>query len=527
MRPLPAAAYDARTSGAAPPPVFGSYLLLRKLGEGGMGTVWAAEDRRRPGRLVALKLISAPLAGSEGDEPTLRFQRESRILESLRHPNVVTLFETGVVNGERFVAMELLKGRTLNAFVGSPWPRTVPLLLQVCHGMEYLASRGIVHRDLSPENVFVVAEGGELTAKILDFGIAKDTTAKETLHDFTHTGVLMGKPPYWSPEQIELESGQVLDWRSDLYTLGVIFFRVLSGSLPFEAESPVGYIPLHLFAPPPELTAPEGRPGIPPPLAALVRRMLAKVKEERPASYAEVVEVLEAVRRDAPAVPAEETGPLDLAAAATRQTAPWETEATRSLDRTAGGDEPPTVAIGLRTVEAGSAATLVTGPSRPLRRAPRTAALAASGLLAAAAAGVGGYLALRPGAPPPEPAAPVVATETTRAAVPGREAPAAPSAAPDLPAEGIVALDAVPWGRLVSAVDLASGRPVPLPADPVTPLRLALPPGRYRLALARDGTAGHATPASPVRVDVTVAAGATRSLVVPLLGSPEAAALLD
>ena len=130
----------------------------------------------------------------------------------------------------------------------APTARRFRLLLQVCEGMEYLAQRSIVHRDLSPDNIFVVGEAGRLVPKILDFGIAKDTTAEETLHNFTRTGLLMGKPQYWSPEQIGiLPPGSKIDWRSDVYTLGVIFYRVLTRPLPVRGRHP---LLVHLAPPP-------------------------------------------------------------------------------------------------------------------------------------------------------------------------------------------------------------------------------------------------------------------------------------
>src|SRR5262249_19162368 len=157
------------------------------------------------------------------------------LLERLRHPNIVTFHEVGVHEGHNWFAMELLYGVTLLSYVGRRYVDVVPLFVQICEGMEYLALRSIVHRDLSPENIFIVSSGEGEVAKILDFGIAKETAMSEdTMHTMTKTGLLMGKPQYWSPEQVGgLGPGEKIDWRSDVYALGIIFHRVLSGDLPF------------------------------------------------------------------------------------------------------------------------------------------------------------------------------------------------------------------------------------------------------------------------------------------------------
>lgn len=503
----------------------GPYKPLRKLGEGGMGVVWCAQDQRRPERLVALKVVSAASLGS-GDDSARRFVRESRILESLRHPNIVSFYEVGVHQGQSWFAMELLSGQPLSAFSARPWPALLPLFVQVCDGMEYLAERAIVHRDLSPDNIFVVAEGGGPRAKILDFGIAKVTTAQETIHNFTRTGLLMGKPPYWSPEQIGmLREGESLDWRSDLYTLGVIFFRLLSGSLPFEADSPIGFISLHLAEPAPPLAAPEGNPPIPDSVADVVRRMMAKHREERPASYREIGDLFRAALRQAgvepPALPpGAGAGPATAATVVppTRETMPWKDDGeptlatgpmtagvtrgvvTRETRALTGLDEhEPTVALSAERPADGARA----GLGRRSRR--RALLLSGAALAAATVLAVGTYLLLREPAPS---SAPVPAAAGPRAP--------APSAPP-----GTLALTALPWGTVRSVLDDATGEPVPLPRGLTTPLRLDLPPGRYRVEVASG--VGPETR----RLVVEVRAGQTRVETVQFVPGDEAVRLLD
>lgn len=518
-------------SSSATPRLVGPYKPLRKLGEGGMGVVYCAQDTRSPDRLVALKLVSASSSGG-GDDSARRFLREWKILESLRHPSIVSLYEVGIHQGQSWFAMELLTGQPLSAWTGRPWPSLLPLFIQVCEGMDYLAARAVVHRDLSPDNVFVVHEQGSLRAKILDFGIAKDTTAQETIHNFTRTGLLMGKPPYWSPEQIgTLRKGEALDWRSDLYTLGVIFHRLLAGRLPFEADTPIGYISLHISEPPAELAAPEGNPPIPPAVAAVVGKMLAKRREDRPQSYGEVIEVFRSALAEAgvPAPPPTSTLAGDVPTAATvvprtRDTVAWDggttpttpTAATaplaagvthpvvtRRTSALAGVEEnEPTVALSAAGRAAVPAEVAAAPPTRTRGRAPLLGALAG----AAAVAAVGLWLLPRSGERPD-------AAATLPAPAPVAPALGAPA--------GTLALSSLPWGRVQSVVDDATGQPFPLPRGLTTPVRIELPPGRYRVELASG--VGPETR----RLVVEVRAGQTRVETVAFSPGSDALRLLE
>lgn len=525
----------------------GPYRPLKKLGEGGMGVVYCAQDTRDE-RLVALKVISGSAhAGSAGDDSEKRFLREARILESLRHPNVVSFFEVGSSHGQDWFAMELLSGKPLSAFAKRPWPELLPLFVQVARGMEYLAARAIVHRDLSPDNVFIVDEGGRRTAKILDFGIAKDTTAAETLHNFTKTGLLMGKPPYWSPEQIgNLGAGEVLDFRSDLYTLGIIFHRILTGSLPFEADTPVGFISLHLSHPAPEIETLPGLPEVPPPVRAVIRTMMEKDRRARPQSWAEIAAVFEEAIASAPPaeLPPFEESPFPDAAVSfgygtrTKETAGWgggeatggtdvfaspvtrdaavgsdRTKATKQLTSVPGVADSPTRAMSSPARATATGLGEPTAATAVERRSPATATIATATpagsrraspyLLAAAAvlvvAAVAAWLVLRPRAEekPPSAGVPAVAAPT-----------------------GVLALHTTPWARVARVTREGAAAPEPL-AETLTPALLTLAPGRYTVELESGADGARKS------VTVTVAAGSTESVNVAF-GSPEAVArLLD
>ena len=183
--------------------------------------------------------------------------------------------------------MEYLDGAPLTSFSGKPWTETLPLLVQAAHGMEYLASRGIVHRDLSPDNILVIERGGDLIVKLLDFGIAKLFEHATGLESLTATGFFLGKVAYGSPEQLgSLGHGATLDWRSDVYSLGVIFYQVLAGQRPFDGKAPVEYIAAHLNATAPPVAAPPDAPPLPVPLVRLIGQMLEKRREDRPGELA-------------------------------------------------------------------------------------------------------------------------------------------------------------------------------------------------------------------------------------------------
>ncbi|MGA7991759.1 MAG: serine/threonine-protein kinase, partial [Thermoanaerobaculia bacterium] len=295
------------------------YRILKRIGRGGMGIVYQAVDER-DGRLIALKVIRE--AEGPGDESVVhqrearvRFDREAAILKGLLHVNVVTFYEIGEEDGTPWLAMEYLDGAPLTSYAGKPWTETLPLLVQAAHGMEYLASRGIVHRDLSPDNILVIERGGDLIVKLLDFGIAKLFEHGSGLESLTATGFFLGKVAYGSPEQLgALGHGATLDWRSDVYSLGVIFYQVLAGRRPFEGKAPVEYIAAHLNATAPPVAAPHDAPPLPVPLVRLIGQMLEKRREDRPGGWREIVDRLVAVLRSSGStarIPETFDGPLE------------------------------------------------------------------------------------------------------------------------------------------------------------------------------------------------------------------------
>ncbi|HQR68521.1 MAG TPA: serine/threonine-protein kinase, partial [Thermoanaerobaculia bacterium] len=323
---------------------------MKRIGRGGMGIVYRAVDER-DGRLVALKVIrDAETSGHEDAayalEARVRFGREAEILRSLLHVNVVSFYEIGEEDGTPYLAMELLDGIPLTSFGGRPWTETVPLLVQAAHGLEYLSSRGIVHRDLSPDNILVIERGGERIVKLLDFGVAKLFEHGAARPALTATGFFLGKVAYGSPEQLgALGERADLDWRSDVYSLGVIFYQVLSGARPFEGKAPVEYIAGHLNVRPAPVAAPAGAPPLPMEIVRLVAQMLEKRREDRPGSWREIIDRLVAALRasgaslNTPSVPRPFPLPPPGVTAATSLVSPVPPD---------GPGDAPTVRLGLR-----------------------------------------------------------------------------------------------------------------------------------------------------------------------------------
>jgi serine/threonine protein kinase len=290
------------------PPEFDHYTISRVLGEGGMGLVYLANDRRT-GLQVAIKVMSG---WALDPELQARFLKENRILSALNHRNIVRCYEiTQSRDGIPSIVMEYVDGVDFRAFEGRPFPELLPLMIQALMGLAYLRSQNILHRDLSSNNIFVTLENQTRVTKILDFGVAKILQQQALDGDVrTQTGQFLGKFAFASPEHFFPSS---IDWRSDVYSLGVIFHRLLTKTPPITVARKVNYFDWlvahqkeHEF----ELLAPADVPPLPEPLKSVVRRMLARSPDDRPQGYEEVIHVLDRIQRGLP--PALEPDPLAL-----------------------------------------------------------------------------------------------------------------------------------------------------------------------------------------------------------------------
>src|SRR5581483_364512 len=266
------------------------YRIVGKLGGGGMGIVYRAEDLDL-GRSVALKFLTPELAGDAG--ALERFRREARAASSLNHPNICTIYEIGRDMGYTFIAMELLSGATLkDRLVEGPMrPEEIrAIALEITSALDAAHRAGIVHRDIKPANIFITADG---RTKILDFGVAKVSTAvgddDETgtmERSLTGAGRIVGTITHMSPEQIR---AQPLDGRTDIFSLGVVLYEMATGKLPFEGAS-VGAVLDVILNRTPDLTI------VPSGLADIVRRCLEKDRHARYGSAADLARDLQRER---------------------------------------------------------------------------------------------------------------------------------------------------------------------------------------------------------------------------------------
>ena len=272
--------------------VGGRFRILGVLGEGGMGRVYNGEQQMGTSvRKVAVKTLLAQFA--KDPQVVARFMRECGTVSELEHPNTIKVHDFGQTpSGELYIAMELLTGASLEKALesGPIGPERVDRILsQICGSLQEAHDKGIVHRDLKPANIYLTTRAGEEDyVKVLDFGIAK-RDEKNSKHEskLTQQGTVLGTPPYMSPEQFR---GQDLDMRSDIYSLGVMAYEMLTGRLPFDADTPWAWATQHMTAQPfPFETVPLGG-QVPAKMKAAVMRALSKDKNHRQQSVREFYE---------------------------------------------------------------------------------------------------------------------------------------------------------------------------------------------------------------------------------------------
>jgi serine/threonine protein kinase len=241
----------------------GSYQIAEEIGQGGMAVVYRAYQPQLE-RWVAIKVLQA--TGTSGKEFLARFRREARAVAALRHPNILTIYDYGEEGGIAYIVMEYVPGGTLKDCLGQPmeWPDAATLVIPVGRALSYAHSQGIVHRDVKPANVFLARPNWPLLG---DFGLVKLVGGQRGI---TRPGVSIGTPAYFSPEQA---AGEDVDHRSDIYSLGIILYELLTGRLPFVADSPVETMLRRLHEPP---TPPRClNPRIAPQLEAIILQALA------------------------------------------------------------------------------------------------------------------------------------------------------------------------------------------------------------------------------------------------------------
>jgi serine/threonine-protein kinase len=251
------------------------YKILEKLGEGGMGEVFLAEDTELD-RKVALKFLSSNAIA--GEEEKKRFKREAKAAAALNHQNIAHIYAINEVDGQMFLAMEFIEGKTLDELTDSPLPldTAIDYATQISAGLQAAHEKGIVHRDIKSANIMVTDKG---VAKIMDFGLAK----LQNRSKMTQLGTTLGTAAYMSPEQAR---GDEADNRSDIWSLGVVLYEMISGQLPFKGDYEQAVIYSIINEEPEPLTA--LRSGVPMKLEEIVNKLLAKDRDER---YQNIIEL--------------------------------------------------------------------------------------------------------------------------------------------------------------------------------------------------------------------------------------------
>jgi predicted Ser/Thr protein kinase len=356
----------------------GRYKIEAELGKGAMGVVYRATDPNI-GRTVALKTLRLDVNGVESNEMLLRFQAEARNAGVLNHANIVTIYDAQEIEGTFYIAMEYIQGQTLQDLLKSgspPIEKVIDIVRQVCAGLDYAHARGIIHRDIKPANIMIEPDD---TVKIMDFGIAKGQGT-----GMTSTGQVLGTPNYMSPEQVK---GKPLDGRSDLFSLGVVVYEMLTGERPFTGDNITTVIYKIVNEQP--LAPCEVNAGLHAGLNAAVMKALSKNRDERHQSGAELTRDLENFQNfglPSGGTTRFVTGPIEAVAAAPAR-------APKPVASTAGA------AAAAKTARSPLSTTvaLARKPAKPPAKAPpeRRSIAMIVGIVGLAVLAVAGYIGLR------------------------------------------------------------------------------------------------------------------------------------
>jgi len=277
--------------------VRGKYKIIQKIGEGAMGAVYKALHMHFD-EVRAIKVIAAGLASDRTF--VKRFEQEAILARKLQHPNAVRVDDIDTTeDGQPFIVMEYIEGKNLRKIISTEGPmparRVSAVVRQVASALDAAQRLGIVHRDIKPENIVLIQSKKEDVAKVLDFGIAKlkEGLGGTTATSVTDTGMVVGTPPYMSPEQAMAAPGNELDGRSDIYSLGIVMYQMLTDELPIKGETALQIVLAHIQTPPIPIQAARQGVRIPETLAKLVMKCLEKNREDRPANGQAIIEELE------------------------------------------------------------------------------------------------------------------------------------------------------------------------------------------------------------------------------------------
>jgi serine/threonine-protein kinase len=478
-------------------PIDGKYQILARLGVGGMGEVYKVLHTHL-NSIRVIKLMRSNIASDPGAHE--RFLREARLATKIHHANVATLFDFSMLeDGAHYMVWEYIEGTNLHELIDQRGPLSpryaAKLASQALMGLDAIHRAGIVHRDVSPENLMITRDDeGEERVKIIDLGIAKSTE-----DDKTKTGMFVGKWKYCSPEHLGmLPPGERIDGRADLYSFGIVLYEMLTGVPPFQADTPHAYLMMHSQQQPKALRATNPSIAAAPELEALLFRALAKDRNER---FATAREFAQAIDRIAPMLSDEGGAPPPLPATA---------ELTDNATRVANAATVVSIAQDAPTVVTADLKPLVRSAGVPpadaaasRRRSPFIGVAVAVVIALAVATG---WLQSRDAQPVAAPA-PAVQMATVLPAVATTQ-------------PGRLAINAFPWATVTNIRNLDNGQDVEIGASLQTPTPVDLPPGRYEVTLTNPDFDGDITRT------VTIAAGAEATLNVHF-SDPSSAALPD
>ncbi len=500
----------------------GKYQILDRLGVGGMGEIFKVRHIHL-NELRVIKIMRPNVAAD--DQGLQRFLQEARTSTMIKHKNLAMLYDFAQLDdGSYYMVWEFIDGTNIQKWIfqNGPMPArlTIEIAIQALNGLDHLHSMGLIHRDISPENIMLSQDHhGKLLVKVIDFGIAKQLAeGGEGGQGLTQTGMFLGKLKYASPEQAGyLKEGEHLDPRSDLYSFGIVMYEMLAGRAPFQATNPHGYILKHVTEKPMAISQLNPEVSVPPQLENIVMRSLEKGRDHRFATAAEFASALETIRNtvapdqkyglgermvtlsgqrtvtDAPrpktgqaatmgSMPTQvTTGATGTASARTQADQPTVIERAAATRATTASNEP-TVLERLSTQAAptvveskwkGEAAPTVlerqiAGP----RKKKNVAMMSAIAAVVVIAVGIGALVLLRPQQKTPPTATGTVVERHI-------------DVSPPPPGEGVLLLSASPWGDVEKIINTKNNKPVDLTDEKrSTPTRIELAPGKYLVTMS-------------------------------------------
>jgi serine/threonine protein kinase len=465
-------------------PLDGKYQILARLGIGGMGEVYKVLHLHL-NSIRVIKLMRTSIAGEPGADD--RFLREARLATRINHPNVAALYDFSTLeDGSRYMVWEYIEGTNLHELIETHGPLSpkyaARIAIEALYGLDAIHRAGIVHRDISPENIMIDRdEDGEQHVKLIDLGIAKQGDGTEA--NKTKTGMFVGKWKYCSPEHLGmLDAGERIDGRADLYSFGIVLYEMLTGVPPFQADTPHAYLMLHASEKPRALR--DVNPSMPssPELEALIFRALEKDRKKRFATAREMARALEEIE---PSLDDQTGAPPPL---------PKAFEVTEEPTKVATPTVPSN-GVPLKTVSVDSnASTVLTANGEPMARELRK--VSSTNVVPVPSAFSRWFVIVLV----------IIVVSAIALMMARKEQPvvkkAAPVEASVVPAApGRVALNAFPWGEVTSIRNVASGATVDLKAPFVTPAPVDLAPGTYEITLSNPSFR------SPITRKVDVKAG--------------------